>query len=418
MSDDSTKDRATGLLHREAFLAEVRKSQSNGFEQVRRGCLLILHFPVLKYIVAKGGEEEAITALLNLLGIIETRLRSRDTIGRIGRHSLCIHLNKCAEPDAMMIADQYAALLREVVLEFNGNRAPMDLHYRIVPLDWRGRRPRQGVSRIIKAQDDAAHLAEAIHTLGSASQVKSADVVPLVSNRPGANVATVESGKDDAMIYNARQSYRLKPGVLLKHNSIVGCYRIVPVGIVQEQTPLQQCTMLSESLVALAYTSLNGKRKIETPLVIRLTSSQLDNGSALWLKDQCRVLRVAPADVCLAFSIDSISRNLRTSLPALRALNRHGIRVMLEDISSSAQLSAFRHLAVFDCLLISAKVMLGSLTQARARKELESLIAVAVAQKREVFASGIDTPALLEHAHNLGIDVGFGRMCGKSKPLP
>jgi EAL domain-containing protein (putative c-di-GMP-specific phosphodiesterase class I) len=91
---------------------------------------------------------------------------------------------------------------------------------------------------------------------------------------------------------------------------------------------------------------------------------------------------------------------------------------MLEGISSAAQLAAFQNLAGFDYLMISAKVLHASLNQVRARKELESLIALARQQQREVCANGIDTAALLTHAETLNIDIGFGRQCGRSEPFP
>ncbi len=66
--DDSTRDPMTGLLHRAAFLAEVRGGQNKPSAQIRRGCLLILHFPVLKDIARQSGSTAAVDALRDLWG--------------------------------------------------------------------------------------------------------------------------------------------------------------------------------------------------------------------------------------------------------------------------------------------------------------------------------------------------------------
>lgn len=444
--DDSLRDPDTGLLQRAAFLAEVRKGQNTVGSQVRRGCLLILHFPVLRQISKAAGADAATVALRNLLGIVETRHRSRDTMGRIGDHSLCIFLRRCKEQDAMLIAEQYVALLRDVVLEAGDDRASMDLHYRIVPLDWRGRRSRQGVSRMVKAPDDAARVVSAIQILASSGEKELGKLVylsprqspPLVSGLPLAtegepgNDSGNDSGKDggkDGGREVGRKSghetgsavsgnYRLRPGMLLQHRPLVCCYRVRPVGLFTPVEPLMQSALFGRVLDALSLNADQSRPVVESQLIVPIEASQLTSESASWLKSECRDRRVAPSDVCLSLHVDSISRDLRSSLPAIRSLNRQGIMLMLEGVSSAAQFSAIRHLAGFDYVLISPKVLQASLLQIRARRELESLIAMAKEQQRQVCAAGIDTPALLAHAQVLQTEIGFGRMCGRSEPFP
>ncbi|MFT4727761.1 MAG: EAL domain-containing protein (putative c-di-GMP-specific phosphodiesterase class I), partial [Granulosicoccus sp.] len=95
-----------------------------------------------------------------------------------------------------------------------------------------------------------------------------------------------------------------------------------------------------------------------------------------------------------------------------------GIRLMLEGVSSAPQFTALQNLAGFDYLWISAKSLQGSIRDMQKRQELEALVDAAHAQHREVCAAGVDSQALLEHAQALRIDVGFGRMCGRSLPFP
>lgn len=418
MADESQRDPDTGLLRRAAFLAEVRKGQSAGVSQVRRGCLLILHFPVLRQIQEAAGREASTVALRNLLGIVETRHRSRDTMGRIGDHSLCIFLRRCKEQDAMLIAEQYVALLRDVVLEAGEHRASMDLHYRIVPLDWRGRRSRQGVSRMVKAPDDAARVVSAIQILASSGERELGQLVHLPARRqvPATQVKPVESAGEAAGV--AAGSYRMRPGLLLQHRPLVCSYRIRPVGLFTPSEPLFRSSLFSAVLDALALGAGRTRPRVESQLIVPVDATQLNSESALWLKGECRDRRVAPSDVCLSLHVDSITRDLRASLPAIRSLNRQGIMLMLEGISSAAQFSAIRDLAGFDYLLISPKNLQASMLQARVRQELQSLLDMAREQQRQVCAAGIDTPALLHHAQNLQVEIGFGRECGRSEPFP
>lgn len=417
-SDDTLRDPETGLLRRAAFLAEVRKGQTEGASQVRRGCLLILHFPVLRQIQEAAGVEASAVAMRNLLGIVETRHRSRDTMGRLGDHSLCIFLRRCKEEDAMLIAEQYVVLLRDVVLEAGESRASMDLHYRIVPLDWRGRRSRQGVSRLVKSPDDAARVVSAIKTLASSGECELGQLVHLSLPQRSADNDAPSATSGEGAVKVAAGSYRLRPGMLMQHRPLVCCYRVRPLGLFTPSGPLSESPLMSAVLDTLALGAEQTRPVVESQLIVPVDASQLNGESAHWLKGECRNRRVAPSDVCLSLHVDSLTRDLRASLPAIRSLNRQGIMLMLEGVSSAAQFTAIRHLAGFDYLLISPKILQASMLQIRARQELESLLVMAREQQRQVCAAGIDTPALLAHAQILQVEIGFGRQCGRSEPFP
>ena len=419
MMEGPSLDEATGLLHRAAFLAEVRKAETSAVSQVRRGCLLILNFPVLRHIREVAGEEAATAALCNLLGIVETRHRNRDTMGRIGDHSLCIFLRRCKEQDAGLIAEQYVALLRDVVVEAGEHRAAMDLHYRIVPLDWRGRRTRQGISKIVKAPDDAARVVTAIHTLANSGDREIGKLLHLAPRNDDPAIIRHPLPAGSVRVASvAGADYRMKPGMLLKHRPLICCYRISPVGLMASDGPISESILFNTVLDSLALGAGNRRPVVENQLIVPVNAKQLNTESALWLKDQCRSRRVAPADVCLSLRVDSITQDLRSSLPAIRSLNRQGIMLMLEGVSSAAQFTAIQKLASFDYLLISAKVLQASMLQIRARRELESLVEMVREQQRQICSAGIDTPLLLTHAQLMQMDIGFGRECGRSQSFP
>ena len=176
--------------------------------------------------------------------------------------------------------------------------------------------------------------------------------------------------------------------------------------------------MFNAALNALALNLKQARPAIESQLILPVDAAQLTNEASFWLKERCRRQRIAPSDICLLLSVDSVSRDLRTCMPILRRLNRQGIRLMLEGVSSAPQFTALQNLAGFDYLWISAKTLQGSILDIRKRHELESLVDAAHGQHREVCAAGIDSQALLEHAQVLRIDIGFGRMCGRSLPFP
>lgn len=430
MSDNPTFDPETGLLHRAAFLKEVRDEQVGSTNNKRLGCLLILHFPGLQDIAQDEGSGVSATTLKNLLAVIETRLRRRDTLGRIGDQSLCVLLRQCKQSDAVIIADQYEALLNDVAFDEKLQRALAGFHYRIVALDSNNRHSRSlGEGEVnARALSEASVLLSTIQSLSQADLSSPGELVSIepttTEQRESLVMDTLAQGGVESDSLNNEnvelsvQSWRLKPGHLLNPQFLATCYRVQPVGFAQTNQPLPENPMFNAALNALALNLKQARPAIESQLILPIDAAQLTNEASFWLKERCRRQRIAPSDICLLLSVESVSRDLRTCMPILRRLNRQGIRLMLEGVSSAPQFTALQNLAGFDYLWISAKTLHGSILDIRKRQELEALVDAAQAQHREVCAAGIDSQALLDHAQALRIDIGFGRMCGRSLPFP
>ena len=430
MSDDSSVDPATGLLHRAAFLKEVREAQIKSATEKRRGCLLILHFPGLLDLGQEEGRGVAASTLKNLLAIIETRLRRRDTLGRIGENSLCVLLRQCQESDAVIIAEQYEGLLNDVAFDDKVQRSLVGFNFRIVSLDSsRHRAPNieeNGVNT--RALSEASILLSTIRSFMQSDAPVSGEVVPFgdatSEQREVAQVTRKTEITADTPVdvqSNAEmspQNWRLKPGHLLSQKLLVSCYRMQSVGFASSDHAVHESPMFETALNALALNLKLSRPTLESLLILPISAVQLTNEATYWLKERCRSQRIAPSDICLLLSVETISKDLRTFMPVLRRLNRQGIRLMLEGVGSAPQFTALQNLAGFDYLWISAKVLQASFNDVRKRQELESLVEAAHGQHREVCAAGIDTQALLSHAQALNIDIGFGRACGRSLAFP
>ena len=444
MTNSDRHDAATGMLNRKAFLEQVHEAHRLMPQSMRRGCLLIMYFPLVRSLsndssrIDIQNEEKSETpkdavddAVCHLLAIVETRLRSRDTIGRIARHSMCILLKGCREADAVVVADQFAALLRDIVVQAGDRQLPMDMHYRIVPLDGRGSRRRQGVSRLVVAPalQDHPRLSKQLTIAGNIVDLSSSKVVSLNGARIEKGVAS--SAEQHPVIASAAastvmkigtrnhaQSWRLRPGMLVQRKPLICCFRLQPMAIVKMETVLQNSDLFVSMLTALGLGERETRPTIESQLILPVKASQIDDQLPQWLASRCKQMRVAPSDVCLSTSVESISAVLQSVAPVLRQLNQNGIRLMLEGTGSSNQFHMMKNVAQFDYLYISGRTLSDSLSNVATRAELESIIAVAQEQQCEICAGGIDTQIMLNHAATMKIDIGFGRQCGASIAFP
>ena len=438
MDSNDSRDPATGLLNRRAFLKEVHQIQLSTPTRLRRGCLLILNFPVLQTLV-KGvdGQEAVDDALRHLLAIVETRVRSRDTLSRIAPNSFCLLLKGCRGPDAVVVADQYVALLRDVVVQCADRQLPLDLRYRIVSLDERGSKTRQRVSRLVVAPalPDHATLAKQIEVAGNRVDLTTSKVVSLNAARAnrkdlleagnetddeagidsdGANSATVlEIGSR-----SSAQSWRLRPGMLIGRKPLICCFRLQPVGVVQMSESVQKTDLFASVLAALALDNRQTRPVIESQVILPLQASQIDAEFPHWVSAMCQQMRVSPSDICLSLNVASLSKELRTVSPVLRQLNRAGIRLMLEGVLAASQFHMMKNVAQFDYLHISGRKLQDSLVTVAERIELQSIIDAAREQHCEICSGGIDSQALVDHALTMNIEIGFGRQCGASIAFP
>jgi len=428
MPDQPTVDTSAGLLQRAEFLKAVRDAQIGGSKDLPRGCLLMLHFPGLLDIAQEHGVDALDATLQNLLGVIESRLRRRDTLGRIGEQSLCVLLRQCVEKNALAIADQYETMLNDIAYDDRLQSALVGFHYRVISLDSDTRRSATtddlGVST--RALSEASILLATIRSFSQADEPVPGELVSLVESKPegiDASEVKMQSSPPAAAVDTptarlTSQRWRLKPGHLLSQQLLPTCYRVQSVGFGTSGQSIPDNPMFHAALNALALNVKLARPIIESLLILPVSVSQLTHEASFWLKERCRNQRIAPSDICLLLSVDTVSEDLRTSMPVLRRLNRLGICLMLEGVTSAPQFTALQNLAGFDYLWISAKVLQSSVLDLRSRKELEALIEVAHAQHREVCAAGIDSQLLLAHAKNLHIDIGFGRACGRSLPFP
>jgi len=430
--DSSRIDPVTGLLTRAAFLEEVRETNETVPSQLRRGCLLVLQFPILKTLLKNNdSSQDCDDTIRHLLAIVETRLRSRDTLGRISHHSLCVLLKGCRASDAVVVADQYLSLLRDVVLDIGGRQVPLDCRYRIVTMDKSGIRTGSRVSRLYVSPPitNELKLAKQIDVAGNRVDLSTSKVVSLNVERANRHIEAVAENTDiiedqpgnsvfEINKSDSAKAWRLRPGMLITRMPLLCCYMLQPLYKNKQTAKLQNADILTSMLSALALHVSGARPVVESQLILPVQAEQIEEGFAQWISVRCKTSRVAPSDICLSVSVDSLASDLRRIAPELRLLNRYGIRLMLEGVNSSNQFRMMKNIAHFDYLQISGRALNDSLRQLAARVNLESIITEARTQDCEICTGGIDNDILMKHALAMQIDIGFGRSCGTSVAFP
>ncbi|MFK7891227.1 MAG: EAL domain-containing protein [Granulosicoccus sp.] len=432
MANNGSADPLTDLLIREDFLREVRQTLEQLSVGARRGSLLILRCSALSE-TSCCKTADADDALRHLLTAIKRRSRSKDLLGRTSKVSICLFLKQCREADALAVAEQYARMLGDIEVSVDGG-APrrMQLHYRIVPLDSMGDRRRQGLSgttALGRAKGSAGPKGQSARTSPEAVDL------PTVKSRRSAELVSVHTDQKHEIPRVRRLhggefipasggiSMRLRPGRLINRKAFVCCYRLQRRAVSEKSLKLSESSVFASVLTALSMKESSGRQAIMRPtiqsqLILPVQAQQISDDFCDWVSERCTQMRVSPADICLSLGMESLEAHMRKIAPMLRKLNRSGIRLMIEDVDLALRFQSMHKLARFDYLYISGRLLHDSLNDSHQKHELETLIAFAMRQQCEIYAAGLDTQSLVDYAMSIGVEIGFGRACGKSIAFP
>ena len=399
---DAYRDAGTGLLRRAAFRHELASYLDNAPAREKRGCLLVIRFPVLQRLARGYARETVDKALCDLLAMLETRLRGRDNMGRLTVHSLCVHLRRCAPSHARSVARDYLDLLESLDIEVDGKSFSVSPQLRIVLLD----------------KADAGSLAGAT-VISHHAKVREAELTSLSALNPvGTDVIRQRHSSKfaDVLTFDSRQEYwRVEPSRwLCSRNEDIHMVRLRSLS---KHVCVSNAQYMLRILDALSLNPDHRLRTVPNRIAIPTELDSLSCDTVRWLVDQTRERRVSPADICFEFAADEASEQLRNSLPLLRRLRRTGFRLMLSRADNLRVLATLQRALKVDYVIVSAKRLQLSVSKDDVRDELATLVKSVHDEGGRVVVSGIDTEHLASHAQSLQLDLGFGRFCGRSLPF-
>ncbi|MDT8429261.1 MAG: EAL domain-containing protein [Pseudomonadales bacterium] len=111
----ASHDKLTGLLNRHHFEIELKRSVAAAQEQEHENHLLFIDLDRFKIINDSCGHLAGDRVLSELAAIMQARLRTRDSLGRIGGDEFGVILNDCKTAYAFQVADK----LREAIAGFS-----------------------------------------------------------------------------------------------------------------------------------------------------------------------------------------------------------------------------------------------------------------------------------------------------------
>lgn len=410
-------DPDTGLLHRAAFIQQVDRWFRHNQDSETDSSLLLIEFTSLLDIEILAGAQVAAMALNEYLGILETRLRARDVVGRLDRHTLAVLLKQCVGETGKKVANSLmsslvdhqfqcsdsvvATQLTDTLLPINAEHKASEVFERLLP------------SYSQRASQDLLKDRSADPQTGLVLRFKAADI-----EEDSASLESLDGSDDRLEGLLAQPSLRVQPGVQLLDTAVVACYRLRVFGEQPSQKPLgAELGMLDEVLTQISANMTLQQRSLLPVLIVDLPGAFIDQARLEWLLTRCVETRVPMSTFCLAFSEQDVMQSLRDSLPVFKRANREGLRLKLNATGTGPYAYRLQQLLPLDYIEPSASLIQKAMSDEFSRALLVSQVMVAHSLNVKVFAANINSLSQLQFCATVGIDIGMGRQCGRSVPL-
>lgn len=398
-------DPDTALLNREAFISTSMRWMSAQKIEDATSTLLVLEISSLIDLEICGGHRLALTALREVLALLKTRMRSRDVIGRVDRHTIAVLLKQCDENLASSVVKSLMDAVKGHRFATNNRVYDTQCTPLCISVDHDS-----DISQLLPGETFAQP--GPVELIDSDTQTQS-NIIPFKAMTDVSSEAeTVAELKSDLVSF---ATMRVQPGVLLQNTDAIACYRLrvfgEQPGDATDSLDIAHCRSVIDEV---ANNLSLQQRSLVPVLVIDVSASFLDATKLEWLLSSCTQSRVPLSTFCLAFSEKDLMNELDSALATLSSAHRDGLQLMLKSPGTSPYSYYLQKQLPIDFLELPAGIVVDAVQDDFKRAMLQAQVLVAHSLNMQVVASNIDSQALLKFANSLGIDIGTGKLCGRS----
>jgi len=156
LSHQATHDALTGLVNRAEFERRLARALASAAEEHAEHALCFLDLDGFKRVNDACGHLAGDELLRQLSHLLHDRMRSRDTLGRLGGDEFGMLLEHCRLPKALRIADEIRKAIRAYRFTFGEGSYAVGASMGVVPI----RTPAGSATGVLHAADTACYLAK------------------------------------------------------------------------------------------------------------------------------------------------------------------------------------------------------------------------------------------------------------------
>ena len=420
LSYQASHDALTGLINRREFDTRLQRAVLSAQARTATHALLYVDLDQFKVVNDTCGHQAGDRLLRDVTGLLQTRVRSADTLARLGGDEFGILLENCTLDQATRIAESVRQSLHEYRFVWGTSTLTVGASVGVVEI----KSDTEKVASVMSAADIACYAAKEggrnrIHVYeagGISHRHREMHWVARVTRAAEENrlelffQPIVAIGSEAAPSFH-ELTVRLRgdDGELVPPSEFIpAAERYNVMSVIDRWVVLQAVQLLRE----------RQRRGAPLPtLAVNLSGTSLNEHSFLDFALQNVGDAQIAAALCFEITETAAVTNLTDAIHFMRALQARGCRFALDDFGSG--ISSFLYLKTLpvDFLKIDGQFIRQIAEDRVDRSMVEAICKVGKALGIATVAESVETAAVLAELERLGVDFVQGYYLARPRPL-
>ncbi len=412
----ASHDVLTGLINRREFENRLNEAlltarSDPGVAHV----LLYLDLDQFKLVNDTCGHQAGDRLLKEITGILQTRVRAKDTIARLGGDEFGILLQDCTADRAAKIADVLRQAIREYRFEWHDGAMNVGVSIGIVEINSTS----ESITNLMSAADVACYAAKdsgrnRVHRYEHGAAPERHREMQWVSRLTRAceenrlelyyqPIVPIGANRD------SRGHYELLLRMRGENGQLVQPAEFIPAAERYNIMPMIDRWVVSQALGALAHYRGDGDFRTGYTLAINLSGTSLNDDRFLeFLINELQTHDLSPGAVCFEITETAAISNLPNVVHFMREFRARGCQFSLDDFGSG--LSSFMYLKNLpvDYLKIDGQFIQNVTTDHVDRSMVEAITQVGHAMGIKTIAERVESAEVLACLADIGVEYAQG----------
>jgi diguanylate cyclase (GGDEF)-like protein/PAS domain S-box-containing protein len=412
----ASHDVLTGLINRREFENRLNEAllTARSDESVAH-VLLYVDLDQFKVVNDTCGHQAGDRLLKDITGILQTRVRAKDTIARLGGDEFGILLQDCTADRAAKIADMLRQAIREYRFEWHDGALNVGASIGIVEINSTS----ESITSLMSAADVACYAAKdsgrnRVHMYQNGAAPERHREMQWVSRLTRAceenrlelyyqPIVPIGANRDP------RGHYELLLRMRGENGELVLPAEFIPAAERYNVMPMIDRWVVSQALGALAHYRGDGDPRLGYTLSINLSGTSLNDDRFLdFLINELQTHDLSPGAVCFEITETAAISNLPNVVHFMREFRARGCQFSLDDFGSG--LSSFMYLKNLpvDYLKIDGQFIQNVTTDHVDRSMVEAITQIGHAMGLKTVAERVESAEVLSCLAEIGVEYAQG----------
>ncbi len=412
----ASHDALTGLINRREFENRLNDALLNAKANPQlTHALLYLDLDQFKVVNDTCGHQAGDLLLKQVTGVLQTRIRSSDTIARLGGDEFGILLQDCTVDGAENIADSLRQAIRDYRFEWQDRAMNIGVSIGIVEMDGSS----ESITSAMSAADVACYAAKdsgrnRVHTYQQGAAPERHREMQWVSRLTRAceenrlelyyqPIVPIGANRDPRGHYELLLRMRGEQGELIQPAEFI------PAAERFNIMPMIDRWVVSQALGALAHYRTDGDHRNGYTLSINLSGTSLNDDRFLeFLVNELQTYDLSPGSICFEITETAAISNLANVIHFMKEFRLRGCQFSLDDFGSG--LSSFMYLKNLpvDYLKIDGQFIQNVTTDRVDRSMVEAITQIGHAMGIKTIAERVETAEVLDCLAEIGVEYAQG----------